>query len=544
VTGINIFDIASREGAKRFERLNFLAWCERYIKLIIGGELAAFSLDGHPDLYEMYTLPMVPRETHQKAAQRGISTLCLLRVLWLLDRMAMKAVYYFPTDEDVKDFSQDRGNPLIDNSEYLSSKMQYDKADNLGLKQIGLSSLYFRGVWTKRKVKSIDADIIIKDELDEADQENMIFAEDRLLHSIFKYIIELSQPSRPDFGINKSFKKSDMRYLMIKCPACGRWNNVVESFPKNLFSSGRGDRFKAWIGCTRCKRDLNMKTLNLKRIEWVPKHPERSKDHRGWQESQLFSSTIDGKFIYDKYTGAILTSEKKNFWISIVGVPYRDSELCPITESLIESMQGDRGFEKSAMSSFMGIDVGDVCHVVVLGWTGYRLRVIHLAEVLADDEKGFYDLVETYKSYFVIDAMPYKNLAKKLAMKYRGWGAIQYFKGEALREKTEGEGEYEVAVVMHDRTESIDEMVDMAREGFFVLPDPKRLKPHELELYERFVFQLKNLEKEKIMDKKGYEKTIYKKNVANHFGMALNSAFIAFRTGRGHFCPDIDPVVV
>jgi len=204
---VNVFDVASREGAKRFEKLGHLDWTMKNIKLLSGGDLVNYSLDGHEYLRELFALPEVPRETHQKAAQMAISTYALTKVLWLLDRLSLKAVYYFPTDEDVKDFSQDRCNPMIDNSEYLTSKMNYEKADNLGLKQIGNSSLYFRGVWTKRKVKSVDADIIVKDEVDEADQENLIFAEDRLLHSDFKYIIELSQPSIPDYGINRSFKQ-------------------------------------------------------------------------------------------------------------------------------------------------------------------------------------------------------------------------------------------------------------------------------------------------------------------------------------------------
>jgi len=535
---INVFDIASQVGSKLFKQYGLLEWAMKNISLMAGGKLVPFSLDGHEYLRELFTMPEVPRETHQKAGQIGISTYCLIKVLWLLDRKALKAVYYFPTDEDVKDFAQDRANPMIDNSEYLSSKMSYEKADNLGLKQIGQSSLYFRGVWTKRKVKSIDADIIVKDELDEADQENMIFAEDRLLHSIFKFIMELSQPSKPDYGINRSFKKSDQRYLLLKCPSCGRWNNVVESFPKNLFSSGKGDKFRAWIGCTRCK-----KLLNPEKCQWVPKHPSRSKDHRGYQESQLFSSTIDGKFIYDKFTNAILTSEKKNFHISIIGIPYRDSDMCPITDALIEASQSPNrsGFEKSAFSSFMGIDVGDICHVTAWGWTGKRLRLIHIEEVLATDKARFEELIELYRSYFVIDAMPYKPLGKHLCKKYPGWGAIQYFNAQSLIRKDEQDGEDSIPVVKHDRTTSIDEMADMLKEGFFEFPNPKMLKPDELELYEKFKSQIKNLEKEKLLDKNGYEKTVYKKNVANHFGMAMNSAFISFQIGRGLFTPDVDP---
>ncbi len=531
----DVFSIASRVMHER-RTLGFIDWCAKHIILPVDGALRAWSLDGHEDLRELYELGDVPRETHQKAAQRGVSTYALLKTLYRLDRHVMKAVYYFPTDEDVKDFSQDRANPIIDYSEYLSGKMRYDKADNLGLKQMGNSSLYFRGVWTKRKVKTIDADEIVKDELDEADQENMIFAEDRLLHSSFKWIIELSQPSKPDYGINRSFKRSDQRYRMVKCPACGRWNNIVESFPANLMHKGKDDKLTAWIGCTRCRRKLDMRSA-----VWVAKHPSRSKEHVGFLHSQLYSNTVDTAFIYNRYTSAVLSSEKRNFWISIVGVPYQDSELCPFTEKTITEAEGAHGFEKSAYASFMGIDVGDVCHVTVWGWTGNRLRLIHCEEVLADDEERFHWLIENYRSFFVIDAMPYKNLSKRLCLRYPGWGAIQYFKGAGLTEKTEGEDEYQVPVVMHDRTESIDEMAGLFQEGFFELPNPKLLKADQTDVYERYKEQLKNLEKEKKTDRNGYEVAVYKKNVNNHFGLATNSAFIAFRIGKGYFAPAADP---
>ncbi len=186
----NILDVVKQYGDKKFKNVPFLEWCSDNIIIVNKGVLQNFSLAQHEDLLDIYELPDVPKETHQKAAQKGVSTYALLKTLYRLDRMALKAGYYFPTDVDVADFAQDKCNPIIDHSEYLSSKMSYDKADNLGLKQIGNSSLYFRGVWTKRKVKSIDLDIIIKDEVDEADQENLVFAEDRLLHSSFKWIME------------------------------------------------------------------------------------------------------------------------------------------------------------------------------------------------------------------------------------------------------------------------------------------------------------------------------------------------------------------
>jgi hypothetical protein len=379
--------------------------------------------------------------------------------------------------------------------------------------------------------------MIIKDEVDEADQENLVFAEDRLLHSSFGYIIELSQPSRPDFGINRSFKRSDQRHRLLKCDKCGKWNDVVSAWPGNMVTKGKGENLSAYIACTRCRRRLDPKIS-----EWVAKYPARSKEHAGFLISQLFGPAVDITHIYKKWAGATLISEKKNVAISLIGVPYSDPELCPFTDELLTGLEKKGlGFERSAMNSFMGIDVGDLCHVTVWGWTGNRLRLIWLEEIPSDNFNAFCALIERYRSFFVIDAMPYKNLSKRLCLKYPGWGAIQYFKGDTLKEGLEGSDEYQVQTVKHDRTESIDEMAGLFNDEFFLLPDPKKLKPDELDIYEKWKDQVKNLEAEQIDDKSGYKMKRYKKKVANHFGMATNSALIAFRIGKGYFQPSAMP---
>lgn len=537
----SVFDIAARCGSEYFSRPDgLLDWCRKNIMLRKSGSIAPFDIDeDHDYLLDIYNSPDVPEESFQKAAQKGISIYALLKTLCRMDKHAMKAVYYFPTDDDVVDFSQDRCNPMIDDSPYLSSKLRYDKADNLGLKQLGSSSLYFRGVFSKRKVKSIDADMVVKDEVDEANQENLEFADDRVLHSMFKWLMNLSQPSRPDFGINLKFKQGDMRYRLVQCAGCGHWNNLVENFPQNFAVKYKDGKATGHFLCARCRR-----RLVSKKKEWVAKHPSRSKDHISWQVSWLDDLRESNmNYIADKYANATLASAKKRFWISIVGVPYSNPDMCPFTDSIIIDNEGKKGFEPTAYSSYIGIDVGDICHVVVLGWTGSKLRLISLAKVAAVNEEEFKAIIKKYNAYFVIDAMPYKTLAKKLCLSYPGWGAIQYFKGNSLHEKTEGEDEYEVNVVMNDRTESIDDLAAFVKDHGVEFPNPRKLKPGEIELYEEFKLHLRNLEKEKQTDKNGYESTVYKKNTANHFGMAFNSAFIAFLVGKGKFCASADPVV-
>src|SRR2546427_73379 len=80
-----------------------------------------------------------------------------------------------------------------------------------------------RGMQSTVGMKSVPADMIVFDELDEATPDAKALARERLAHSDYKRIIELSNPSLPEYGIDESFQASDQRHWMLKCPACGTW---------------------------------------------------------------------------------------------------------------------------------------------------------------------------------------------------------------------------------------------------------------------------------------------------------------------------------
>jgi len=61
-------------------------------------------------------------------------------------------------------------------------------------------------------LKSVRADMLVLDDLDEAEPQAKAMALERLAHSRFKRIIELSNPSFPDFGIDEAFRRSDQRF--------------------------------------------------------------------------------------------------------------------------------------------------------------------------------------------------------------------------------------------------------------------------------------------------------------------------------------------
>lgn len=493
----------------------FPEWCAENIML--DGKL--FSFSGHEYLREIYTNHH-PYEVFLKAAQTGISTRVLLKTFWAGSKYPLRGLYYFPSDPDVEDFSNDRARRIIEESPFLSKQVK--GINNVGLKQIGMSSLYFRGLWTKRKVKSVPADIIVLDELVEANLENVEFAKDRLMHSSLGWVMELSQPGLPGFGIDESFQRSDQRYWLLKCGHCGQWTNPVDTFPECLAVVGKPRNLRYFLACSKCGKDLDTQAG-----EWVPKYPDRE-DIRGYQVSALYSTVCpEGyqnfqEYAYKAWKYATSLRKKKRIIISIVGRPFADDTL-PLNEQNLKPALGQHKMKSRHDWSFMGVDVGDELHVVIGSISGEFKLVLHWLEVTEDWNRLDQLMIAHQCMVCVIDAMPYKNSAKNFARRFPDNVWIQYFKGDDIKTGFEGEGISAVPKVTEDRTEGLDQTIADLKDGKIVLPDRS-----ENDTVEICISHLLKLRKEREVSKRdGSLVLVYKKGGETHFGFALNNCRIA-----------------
>jgi len=531
-------------------RRELLDWIAHHkIKIQTGGQIRLFSLEGHEYLREIYE-EHVPEERYRKAAQVGISVYHVLKALWLCDQYKLKVLYYFHTDDAVEEFGADRLDPMIQNTEFLRERVlearETGGAYNKGLKNIGKSKIFMRGMMTKGKVKTVDGDYLILDELDEANQENKEFAFDRILHSFLQWSSELSQPSIADYGIDKSFQESDQRFWMLRCPVCGHFNCLEEDFPQNFIRSpGKKSKLegrKYYRGCLKCRAELDMAAG-----EWVPKYPGR--DVRGYHLSQLYT-TIKPEHVADpadaimkKYLRARKSSEKKNFTISILGYPY-GGESQPITDRVLDNCEAEYLMSPNAgVATGMGVDVGDTLHIVIRGRNNEGRPRILWMEATEDWGRIGKLAFEFGPPVYVIDAMPYKAKAKDIILGLlkaglRARGFLQYFK-ESQKLTTEGMYEKEVNVVHRDRTESLDDTTGEFANHAIEIPAMKIHQGEQLVSIEEFRSHLKQLTADTIERASGVKARVYKTNVPNHFGMAANSARIAEElAGYGTFSPE------
>lgn len=492
-----------------------------------------WSLLGHEFLRAPVTDP-APHLVFQKAAQLGLSTLAIGKLIhWCVQ--GRKVGYYLSDRDFMTAFVQDRVDPIINADPDLARatlegkvfdrldgavRARRKSADNLRIKHIGGGSAWFMGLQKRKDVKSLDLDAYILDEVDEVDQDLAVWLGDRLLHSTFKRILELSQPSVPDWGIAERYEASDQKVWLHRCPRCATWHCLEDEWPDNFRALKRAKTPE--LLCLKCDaRLISPRT----RCEWVARHPGR--EVSGYRLSQLYGPAMSPQELQRRWAPCARSRTKlENFTISLLGLPF-PGDRQPLSESVLQGACGDwplgvdgyratlvvpRG--ESGPLVVAGIDQGDQLHLLI-GVYWQELLAVVWAEVIEDDwELLGRRLTANGVDFFVIDALPNKSNAKRLLRSGLN-GAMSYLNAQSLAVRWEEQDTAQpLRVVVDDRTTAIDEMADEVAAGLIKLPSPR------LDITQLIKRHAKALVKD--FDPVTGKMT-YKRGVENHFGMALTS---------------------
>ena len=442
-------------------RTSLVEWALQHRELRVKGEFRPFGFDGHEYLRELYTEP-ADVVILEKAAQMGASEYGISRALHAVDTWGMTVLYLFPSDPDVEDFSNMRVRPAIARCDHLAEQCQ--DINNVHLRKIGAGILALRGMFSKRRVKSIPADFVIFDELDEANPANKAQAMERMSHSPWRWRMELSTPTLPDFGIDIEWQRSDQRYWHIACGGCREGVVLEDTFPDCIGVIGEGDDAEVFLRCPKCGKD------RLDPCEpavvgeyrgWIPKKPE-VKGIRGYHLTQLFSTAISTREIWTTFKQ---TRDIAEFYNSKLGMPYAGDRM-PLTADVLAACHGDWDLQRTAKDVCIGIDQGDENHVVVIKVdpnTGQR-RVINAAVIEGPDPwPATLELCRLYREpRIVVDAMPDKNDARKLCEAFPGRAFMCYYsetQKDAIAVDMEDAEDAGRKVTVH-RTETLDRIVD------------------------------------------------------------------------------------
>jgi len=459
--------------------------------------------DDHPHIVEM------------KAAQMGLTSKAMLKTIFCLQFKRYRGVLYlFPSRSDVLDFSKGRISPLIEENEDIG-KMVRD-TDSAGIKAIGNGFLYLRGMKSRVGLKSVPADFIIFDELDEAPQNAVDMALERMAHSEYKEVLKLSNPTLPDYGIDKAFQETDQRYWLLRCEKCGEHTCLEDSFPDCLLEiDGRVIR-----ACSKCKAELNP-ALG----EWVAKKPLIT-DKRGYHYSQLFSQFVSPAEILHQYR---TTTNLRDFFNLKIGVAYVEAENRLSIQEVLSLCGSDGIVQSDPGPCFMGVDQGKDLHVVIAKKHPQTAgKIIHLGVYIDWEE-----LDRLMKNFNVIrcvvDALPETRNARAFAERHKGKVFLNFY-----REFFKGDYKWDEAnmTVVCNRTESLDASHNEIMTGQIALPK-------ECEIVGEFAKHLHNVAKKLEEDEEtGNKRYVYVKLGADHFRHAFNYESMARRSCPNFLFPD------
>jgi hypothetical protein len=380
--------------AKELARANAALWSETYLRTESG---TPFSFADHP--YQIEPLSVEPPQlTVQKARQLGFTLLCMAHYFHAMvtGRIKTGFIHLFPTADKVAEFSETRWTPLLRaNPVHLMGRVH--TTNNKHNKRIATANLMFRGARLSQRIQGVadDSPALRGDPTDGClfDEYDLIsplaheLAMDGALHSELRWDWAISNPTVPNYGIEKRFLEGDQRYWMIRCDACNSWWAEWIEVPLLLRRQPDGS---VNLACLRCGRPLDPR-----RGQWVAKYPERSRVHMSYRISQLARPQRDLAHLLDAWENPP-DGDRAGVMRFKFGRSYIDATCGLSAADVLLRCQAWPMLARSGVATALGADVGRDIHVVIgqrIGPEAYRI----LALLLCRDWQELKRCLTTYQ---------------------------------------------------------------------------------------------------------------------------------------------------
>jgi hypothetical protein len=471
-----------------------------------------------------------------KAAQVMVSEWAISLAFWCADTRAGgrgNVLYVFPAIAQLGDFVRARIDTAIEESPYLAERVRpvrglqpelatAKSADNVGLKRIGNAFIYFRGSNAKAGLISVDADLVVYDEVDRLTEGTLSLGAERLGSSLLGWQRYLSTPTYPEIGIDALWLRSTRNRWMVVCPGCSHEQSL--SFPENLREDGA-------VICAACHAPLAHLGLPGR---WIAERPDA--ELVGYHVSKFLSPRADMRKL--ARTGyAILRREVtdatkvQEFWNQGLGVPHAPQG-GQLSRAEIEACRADYSLgDWVPTGCTMGVDVGAKLHVRVNSERyGGTPRAAFIGSV-----HGFSDLDGLMRRFdvsrCVVDAEPEHHSARQFASRWPGrvW-LCRYPNTSNWPHAEPAVFDDDEQVVSAHRTLTLDAAFARIRERRIELPREVMDVP---EYAEQIMAPVRVIEK----DARGNPIAKYVEGgKADHFAHAENYAMIAglAASGAGH----------
>ena len=371
--------LIDKDIGKKLKMVSMEYWLTKDKISLTGG---AFKINGHEYQRDWMECDH-PYQVFKKGAQMGCTTLvgiCKTIHGLMFGKYPQGALYLLPTRDDVTDFSKGRFSPFIAENPQIQAFVR--DTDAVNIKQVGRAMLYLRGARsshviegskaTASQLKTVPVDKIVIDESDEMAPKMIQLALERVSHSEIQEIIEMSTPSIPDYGIDRSYLSTDQRIYIHRCPKCGKENCLELDFPNCLMKVGDN----VIRVCTKCKNELP-----IDNGVWIAQRPD-VKDKVGWWISQLNSVYVSPKKILELFLDPP-DGDLTEVYNSKLGMAYIKTENRLSKQDVYACCGQDIIAPNTTIKTAMGVDVGKSQFHVTIGYptTNKTYKVVYVGRV-------------------------------------------------------------------------------------------------------------------------------------------------------------------
>jgi len=485
------------------------------------------------------------RKNVKKCSQVGLSELSVRITLgFLAISRSKRAIYTLPTSRFASKFSKDRFDPVIEESEFLSS-LRVRSADSAEMKRLGSCTLYMNGTYGQGAAISVPAHLLVHDEIDFSDGSVISTYQSRLRHAEedeygFKGITyRFSTPTVKGFGISEAFESSTKNYYLVKCSSCNEWaapdffrDVVLPGFDGDLstFSNldAKNPTYKlqeSYIACHKCGANLTNDLRDPSRREWVAMCPDARE--AGWQVSPYDVP------VYNTTPSLLLQAGDYkrigDWWNFTLGLEYEDADNTflsdPFNKGRISTWTPP---EVGAAGTFAGVDVGKISHLVIGHDINGKPEIIFSERIKMTSDVQLSEKIKQRMDQFgvgllVIDAMPdFSTALTLIGMSRPGQVYANYYQQKPPKNKLTNYVINEVeSVVSSYKTGVFDEFCKL--HNGYNIAYPKHPETDEVERHMKNLKKIINNMAATIDEAQG----VWISTGEDHYGHAMNYAMIA-----------------
>lgn len=464
-----------------------------------------------------------------KAGQIGFSTMAILKTIWLSRNKHIDVGYILPTVEMVQKFVGSKVNRMSQQNPIIQQWMK-DK-DSITQKQIDENYIFYLGAQTDRSAIMLSLDMLVADEYDKAPQDILEIYDSRLQHSSFGYKWVFSNPTIPNFGVDRFWEMSDKKKWHIKhsCKEIYVLDESCIDYQAEIFR------------CPKCKEEITDE--NRRMGEWFPTAEGK---WSGYWIPLWISPNVSASVIAEHKR----TKTKEYFANFVAGIPYINTTNMLSQQILESNLTGKDNSQDGRV--IIGVDTGHNIHYTLANKDG----IFHYGYCNSVEEnQQSKNPIENYDPYNELEALllrfPRSIMIadqggdligiRKLQAKYKGrvylcWFTKETKNHELFRWVDEENGE-PVHKVLVDRNRTVQLVVDEMKDERFPIWGTKE------EWQDYFDHWLNIYRVQEIQGEAGdpqYNwRWVWKRKGADHWAMATVYA----RVGLDRFNQDLAQII-